>query len=113
MGLLRIRESVAGYYNRKFNIDLGAGQVIITSGTSPAMLMLFMGLLDKGDEVVMSNPYYSAHPNFHVNLKPLFGKVSTLSKKFGSVKHKHVCRTDKRLAKIDGLVNEALDEAGY
>ena len=30
------------------------------------------------------------------NLKPLFGKVSTLSKKFGSVNH-HVCRTDKRL----------------
>ena len=42
------------------------------------------------------------------NLKPLFGKVSTLSKKFGSVKHKHVRRTDKRLARIDGLVNEAL-----
>jgi len=48
-----------------------------------------------------------------VNLKPLFGKVSTISKKFGSVKHKHVRRTDKRLAKIDRLVNEALDGAGY
>jgi len=47
------------------------------------------------------------------NLKPLFGKVSTLSKKFGSVKHHHVRRTDKRLARIDGLVNEALDGAGY
>ena len=56
MGLLRLRESVAGYYNRKFKLDLGAGQVIITSGTSPALLMLFMGLLDKGDEVIMSNP---------------------------------------------------------
>jgi ribonuclease HI len=48
-----------------------------------------------------------------VNLKPLFGKVSTLSKKFGSVKHLHVLRTDKRLARIDGLVNEALDGARY
>ena len=43
-----------------------------------------------------------------VNLKPLFGKVSTLSNKFGSVRHHHVRRTDKRLARIDGLVNEAL-----
>ena len=74
MGLLQLRESVAGYYNRKFNLDLSAGQVIITSGTSPALLMLFMGLLDKGDEVVMSNPYYSAYPNFveYMDGKPVF-----------------------------------------
>ena len=74
MGLLQLRESVAGYYNRKFNLDLSSGQVIITSGTSPAMLMLFMGLLDKGDEVVMSNPYYSAYPNFveYMDGRPVF-----------------------------------------
>jgi ribonuclease HI len=47
------------------------------------------------------------------NLKPLFSKVSTMRKKFGSVKHKHVRRTDRRLARIDGLVNEALDGAEY
>ena len=47
------------------------------------------------------------------NLKPLFGKVSTMRKKFGSVKYHHVRMTDKRLARIDGLVNEALDGAGY
>ena len=47
------------------------------------------------------------------NLKPLFGKVSTIRKKFGSVKHHHVRRTDRRLVRIDGLVNEALDGAGY
>ena len=74
MGLLQLRESVAGYYNRKFKLDLGAGQVIITSGTSPGLLMLSMGLLDKGDEVVMSNPYYSAYPNFveYMDGKPVF-----------------------------------------
>ncbi|MCD4842736.1 MAG: reverse transcriptase-like protein [Methanosarcinales archaeon] len=47
------------------------------------------------------------------NLKPHFGKVSTIRKKFDSVKHRHIRRTDKRLARIDGLVNEALDGAGY
>lgn len=74
MGLLRLRESVAAYYNRKFSLDLGAEQVIITSGTSPAMLLLFMGLLDSGDEVVMSNPYYAAYPNFveYMGGRPVF-----------------------------------------
>src|SRR5207245_3167818 len=32
--------------------------------TSPAMLLLFGHLLDPGDEVVLSNPYYACYPNF-------------------------------------------------
>lgn len=47
------------------------------------------------------------------NLKPLFEKVSLLRKKFASVKHRHVRRTDSRVARIDALVNDALDGAGY
>ena len=47
-----------------------------------------------------------------VNLKPLFSKISAMRKKFSSVRHKHVNRTNRRLARIDRLVNEALDKAG-
>ncbi|MCK4937104.1 MAG: ribonuclease HI family protein [Methanosarcinales archaeon] len=47
------------------------------------------------------------------NLKPLFEKVSKLRKIFALVKHQHVRRSDKRVAKIDGLANEALDGAGH
>jgi aspartate/methionine/tyrosine aminotransferase len=58
LGLPELREAVAQYYNQKFSLEISAAQVVITSGTSPALLLLFMGLLDPGDEVVMSNPYY-------------------------------------------------------
>lgn len=64
LGLLGLREAVAEYYNGKFGLDLHADQVIITSGTSPALLLLFTGLLEPGNEVVMSNPYYACYPNF-------------------------------------------------
>jgi aspartate aminotransferase len=64
MGLLALREAVADTYNEKFGLDLKADQVIVNSGTSPAMLLLFMGLLEPGDEVVMSNPHYACYPNF-------------------------------------------------
>ncbi|WP_424357586.1 pyridoxal phosphate-dependent aminotransferase [Methanocella sp. MCL-LM] len=64
LGLLALREAVAEYYNGKFGLDLRADQVIITSGTSPALLLLFTGLLEPGNEVVMSNPYYACYPNF-------------------------------------------------
>lgn len=64
LGLLSLREAVANYYNDKFRLDLHADRVIITSGTSPALLLLFMGLLEPGNEVIMSNPYYACYPNF-------------------------------------------------
>lgn len=45
------------------------------------------------------------------NLKPLFERVLKIKGKFTSVKHHHVRRSDRRVARIDGLVNEALDNA--
>jgi len=64
LGLLQLREAVADYYNEKFVLDVTPDRVIITSGTSPALLLLFLGLLEPGDEVVMSNPYFACYPNF-------------------------------------------------
>lgn len=74
LGLPELREAVAQYYNSKFSIEINPGQVVITSGTSPALLLLFMGLLEHGDEVVMSNPYYACYPNFveYLGGKPVF-----------------------------------------
>ncbi len=74
LGLPQLREAVAEYYNLKFNLDLNPQQVVITSGTSPALLLLFMGLLEQGDEVIMSNPYYACYPNFveYLGGKPVF-----------------------------------------
>lgn len=64
LGLLQLREAIVDNYNRKFGPDLVPEQVIVTSGTSPAMLLLFIGLLEQGDEVVMPNPHYACYPNF-------------------------------------------------
>lgn len=74
LGLIELRNAVAEYYNRKFDLTISADQVIVTSGTSPALLLLFMGLLEQGDEVVMSNPYYACYPNFvkYQGGKPVF-----------------------------------------
>jgi aspartate/methionine/tyrosine aminotransferase len=57
-------QAIVDNYNRKFGPDLVPEQVIVTSGTSPAMLLLFIGLLEQGDEVVMPNPHYACYPNF-------------------------------------------------
>ncbi|MBN2109518.1 MAG: pyridoxal phosphate-dependent aminotransferase [Methanosarcinaceae archaeon] len=63
-GLPELREAIVENYMNRFGVDISPEQVIITSGTSPAMLLLFMALIDAGDEVIMSNPHYACYPNF-------------------------------------------------
>jgi aspartate/methionine/tyrosine aminotransferase len=74
LGLPELRSAVAEYYNRRYDLELTRQQVIITSGTSPALLLLFMCLLEHGDEVVMSDPYYACYPNFveYLGGKPVY-----------------------------------------
>ncbi|MCZ7402687.1 MAG: pyridoxal phosphate-dependent aminotransferase [Candidatus Methanoperedens sp.] len=74
LGLARLREAIADNYNSKFKLDLKPGQIIVTSGTSPALLLVFMSLLEQGDEVIMSNPHYACYPNFveYSGGKPVF-----------------------------------------
>ncbi|MGI5991878.1 MAG: pyridoxal phosphate-dependent aminotransferase [Methanosarcina sp.] len=63
-GLLALREAIVESYHSKFGVDLSPDQVIITSGTSPGLLIVFMALLERMDEVIMSNPHYACYPNF-------------------------------------------------
>jgi (5-formylfuran-3-yl)methyl phosphate transaminase len=63
-GLPALREAIVESYYNKFGIELNPNQVIVTSGTSPGLLIVFMALLEKKDEVIMSNPHYACYPNF-------------------------------------------------
>jgi aspartate/methionine/tyrosine aminotransferase len=63
MGLFELREAIAEDYWKKYRVKISPEQVLVASGTSPAMLLLFSALLDAGDEVILSNPYYPCYPN--------------------------------------------------
>jgi len=64
LGLLELREAICEHYFDKYHVDVSPDQVIVTSGTSPAMLVLFATILDKGDEIIISDPHYACYPNF-------------------------------------------------
>jgi aspartate/methionine/tyrosine aminotransferase len=63
-GLLALREALCRHYREKYGVDLTPDRFIVTSGTSPAMLLIFAGLLDPGDEVLLPDPHYACYPNF-------------------------------------------------
>jgi (5-formylfuran-3-yl)methyl phosphate transaminase len=64
LGILPLREAIAEHYATTYGVTVSPEQVLVTPGTSPAMLLLFGHLLDAGDEVILSNPYYACYPNF-------------------------------------------------
>jgi aspartate/methionine/tyrosine aminotransferase len=64
LGLWELREAIAEDYLRRYGVHVSPDQIIVTSGTSPAMFMLFATLLEAGDEVILSNPHYACYPNF-------------------------------------------------
>ncbi|MDD4801521.1 MAG: pyridoxal phosphate-dependent aminotransferase [Syntrophomonas sp.] len=64
MGKITLREEIARYYWNKYRVEISPEQIMVTSGTSPAMLLIFSSLLEKGEEVILPDPYYSCYPNF-------------------------------------------------
>jgi len=64
LGDQALREAICRHYARTYNVSVSPDQVVVTSGTSPAMFLLFATLLDPGDEVILSDPHYACYPNF-------------------------------------------------
>jgi len=64
LGMIELRESICQYYEKVYGVIIHPDQILVTSGTSPAMLILFSTLLNPGDEVIISDPHYACYPNF-------------------------------------------------
>jgi len=64
LGLIELREAICRHYHDEYKVPVDPDQVVISSGTSPAMLSLFSALLDIGDQVIISDPHYACYPNF-------------------------------------------------
>jgi aspartate/methionine/tyrosine aminotransferase len=47
-----------------YQVPVDPDQIIVTSGSSPAIFLVFSALLEKGDEVIISDPHYACYPNF-------------------------------------------------
>ncbi|GAB4288180.1 MAG: pyridoxal phosphate-dependent aminotransferase [Coriobacteriia bacterium] len=63
-GLPSLREAIAAHYLGTYGVTVQPDDIVVTQGTSPAMLLLFGSLLDPGDEVILSDPCYPAYPNY-------------------------------------------------
>ncbi len=62
-GLPALRTAIARDCSARRGVEIAPEQVMVTSGTSPALHMVLRLLLDPGDEAIVPAPYYPCYPN--------------------------------------------------
>ena len=77
LGIIPLREAIAEHYRNRYGVEVSPEQILVTAGTSPAMLLLFTVLLDPGDQVILSDPHYACYPNFlrYAEAEPVYVNV--------------------------------------
>jgi aspartate/methionine/tyrosine aminotransferase len=64
LGDPELREAIAALYKREYGVTVDPDCILVTSGSSPAILLTLQVLCDAGDEVLLSNPGYACYRNF-------------------------------------------------
>jgi aspartate/methionine/tyrosine aminotransferase len=64
LGLQALREAIARFYADRYGVRIPAGRVVVTAGSSAALLLAFGVLLDPGEEVLLADPGYPCNRHF-------------------------------------------------
>jgi aspartate aminotransferase len=61
-GTPELRKAVAEWLGKAHGLQLGAENILVSCGAKHSLYNLFQALLDEGDEVVISAPYWVSYP---------------------------------------------------
>ena len=75
-GYLSYRNKLVDYY-KKYDINLTADDIIITTGGSEAVLFSFMACLNPGDEIIMPDPFYANYQAFAISAGAVIRTIPT------------------------------------
>ena len=64
LGLPALREAISGFYRTRYRVDVPASRVIVTAGSSAALLLAFGVLLNPDEEVLLADPGYPCNRHF-------------------------------------------------
>lgn len=58
LGLPELREAIAGHYADHYGVQVDAGRVIVTAGSSAALLLVMALLVDRDRQILLADPGY-------------------------------------------------------
>ena len=64
LGLMELREAISRFYRERYRVEVPASRIIVTAGSSAALLLAFGVLMDPGDEVLLTDPSYPCNRHF-------------------------------------------------
>jgi aspartate/methionine/tyrosine aminotransferase len=64
LGSDELRDAISKWYRDRYNIEVPANRVAITTGSSAALLLTMGVLVSPGDEILMADPGYPANRHF-------------------------------------------------
>ena len=64
MGDPELRKEIATRYKKEYNVVVSPEQIIVTSGSSPGILLVLGALCEINDEIILSDPGYACYQNF-------------------------------------------------
>ncbi|MEP7157545.1 MAG: pyridoxal phosphate-dependent aminotransferase, partial [Betaproteobacteria bacterium] len=64
LGMWPLREAIADFYRSKYGVEVSPERIIVTAGSSAALLLTCGVLLNSGDEVLMADPGYPCNRHF-------------------------------------------------
>lgn len=78
LGDPELRTEIARLYKREYGVEVDPDCIIVTTGSSPAILFVMMLLCDVDSEIILSNPGYACYKNFihAAHGKPVFVPLS-------------------------------------
>lgn len=73
LGDPELRKQIAEKYKEEYNVSVSPDQIIVTSGSSPAILLTLGVLCEADDEIILSDPGYACYANFirFIGAKPI------------------------------------------
>jgi aspartate/methionine/tyrosine aminotransferase len=64
LGIRPLREAISGHYKRFYNLDVAPERVIVTAGGSAALLLTCALIVNRDDEILLTDPSYPCNRHF-------------------------------------------------
>ena len=62
-GIKALRDRISRHYREAYGVDVPESRIVVTTGSSAAFNLAFLGAFDPGDRIALSSPGYPAYRN--------------------------------------------------